>query len=481
MKEQGMSRKLVTVADVARWDREVDVLVAGLGCAGAAAAIEAARAGADVLVVERASGGGGTSAMSGGVIYLGGGTDLQRACGFEDSAEQMYAYLAASCGDAPDLDKLRPYCEHSVEHYDWFVELGLPFNPVFYPHYSGEPPGDEGLVYSGSENCHPYNEIARPAPRGHVAATANQTGWLLMQKLTEAVEASLATTLYDTRCTALVVDTAGAVVGALLANTDGELAVRVRGGVVLTTGGFICNSSMLEQYAPTAGRCLFKVGAEGDDGSGIGLGMAAGGHAINMEMGSISLPLTPPKSLQRGILVNGQGQRFINEDAYMGALGYSVLYGQQGRAWLILDEACWEKPEVERPISGVGESAEELEQTLGLPTGSLVATLAEYNRGAEQGSDPGFHKGESYLVPLRPPYGALDCTVENSMFAVFTLGGLATDADGRVLAADGAVVEGLYAAGRASACLAAPGYSSGLSIGDGTFFGRRAGRHATGL
>jgi len=108
MKEQGMSQKLVTVADVARWDREVDVLVAGLGCAGAAAAIEAARAGADVLVVERASGGGGTSAMSGGVIYLGGGTDLQRACGFEDSAEQMYAYLAASCGDAPDLDKLRP-------------------------------------------------------------------------------------------------------------------------------------------------------------------------------------------------------------------------------------------------------------------------------------------------------------------------------------------------------------------------------------
>jgi predicted oxidoreductase len=67
------------------------------------------------------------------------------------------------------------------------------------------------------------------------------------------------------------------------------------------------------------------------------------------------------------------------------------------------------------------------------------------------------------------------------MFAVFTLGGLATDADGRVLVADGGVVEGLYAAGRASACLAAPGYSSGLSIGDGTFFGRRAGRHATGL
>ena len=58
------------------------------------------------------------------------------------------------------------------------------------------------------------------------------------------------------------------------------------------------------------------------------------------------------------------------------------------------------------------------------------------------------------------------------------VGGLRTTVDGAVLTPDDEVVPGLYAAGRASACIAAPGYSSGLSIGDGTFFGRRAGRHA---
>ena len=86
---------------IERFDEEVDVLVVGLGAAGAAAALEAARAGADTLVLERAGGGGGTSAMSGGVLYLGGGTALQKACGFEDSAEAMFDYLRASCGESP--------------------------------------------------------------------------------------------------------------------------------------------------------------------------------------------------------------------------------------------------------------------------------------------------------------------------------------------------------------------------------------------
>ena len=84
------------------WDHEVDVLVVGLGAAGAAAALEASSQSADTWVVESSSAGGGTSAMSGGVIYLGGGTALQKACGFEDTPEAMFDYLMASCGDAPE-------------------------------------------------------------------------------------------------------------------------------------------------------------------------------------------------------------------------------------------------------------------------------------------------------------------------------------------------------------------------------------------
>ena len=102
-----------------------------------------------------------------------------------------------------------------------------------------------------------------------------------------------------------------------------------------------------------------------------------------------------------------------------------------------------------------------------------------FNRHAARGEDPLFGKREPYLKPLlTPPFGAIDCTTENARYAVFTLGGLATDVDGRVLDPEGRIIPGLYGAGRSTSGLAVGGYSSGLSLGDGLFFGRRAGRTA---
>jgi 3-oxo-5alpha-steroid 4-dehydrogenase len=381
-------------------------------------------------------------------------------------------------GPNPDEPKISVYCEQSIEHYQWFLDHDVPFNAVYYPGYSGEPPSCDGLVYSGNEDTWPYNEIARPAPRGHVPATPNQTGWLLMQKLVEAIEKSPAELITDTRALTLVVDDDGAVVGAVTKRDGEEFVILARKGVILTAGGFINDKDMLTNYAPLLRKCMFRVGAEGDDGSGIRLGLGVGAAAINMAMGSISLPITPPKNIIKGILVNAQGQRFVNEDAYMGALGEAALTHNDGKAYLLLDGETFVHPDVDREVSGVGETVEEIESAIGLPEGSLVSTVALYNKHAEKGEDPLFHKKSDYVVPLKPPYGAFDCTTENSLYAVFTLGGLQTTRDGQVLTAAGDIGPGLYGAGRTTACIAAPGYSSGLSIGDGTFFGRRAGRHA---
>ena len=79
---------LIDVAAIDRWQREADVVVVGLGAAGACAAIEARLAGAEVVVLERASGGGGLTATAAGHLYLGGGTRVQRACGFDDTVEE---------------------------------------------------------------------------------------------------------------------------------------------------------------------------------------------------------------------------------------------------------------------------------------------------------------------------------------------------------------------------------------------------------
>jgi succinate dehydrogenase/fumarate reductase flavoprotein subunit len=472
-----MRSGLRALSEIERFDEEVDVLVVGLGCAGAAAAIEAAGAGARCVVLERASGGGGTSALSGGVLYLGGGTRLQRACGFEDSPEAMFAYLMASVGDAPDEAKTRLYCEGSASHYDWIVAQGVPFKEAFYLGVSGEPPTDDGLVWSGSERCHPFCDVAKPAPRGHVPRHPHQTGHVLMKHLIESTRKSGARIEGDARVTALVLDADGAVVGAVASRFGEERSFRARGGVILATGGFIHADDMLQRFVPLALRCKVRVGAEGDDGSGIRLGVAAGAATLHMDKASISLPVTQPWGLKRGILVNAQGQRFINEDAYYGRLGEAALFHQNGRVYLVVDDEVFEEPDYVKRVAAVGADPEELEHELGLPGGSLVATLSVYNRHAEQSQDPVFGKQPAYLKPLTaPPFGAIDCTTEKAIYAAFTLGGLATDVDGRVLDPEGAAIPGLFGAGRATSGLSVGSYSSGLSLGDGSFFGRRAGR-----
>ena len=191
---------------VKSWDFEADVVVVGLGAAGACVAIEAAEAGADVLVLERASGGGGTSAMSGGLIYLGGGTPVQQACGFEDSPEEMYKFLMAACGPEPDAAKVRIFCDESVAHFHWLVEHGVPFKHSFYPEPFMEAPTDDCLVYSGGEDAYPFDRIAKPAPRAHKPQAPGAAGGFFMQRLVSATERSGARLVSDACCETLVAD-----------------------------------------------------------------------------------------------------------------------------------------------------------------------------------------------------------------------------------------------------------------------------------
>ena len=194
----------------------------------------------------------------------------------------------------------------------------------------------------------------------------------------------------------------------------------------------------------------------------------------NQEHWLLRLPVA-----HNAVLVNGQGQRFINEDAYLGRLGEYALLRNEGHAFLILDDATFARPDVPREIVAVGDSPAQLERELELPSGSLESTLRLYNEGAGRGEDPVFHKAAEWLTPLAtPPFAALDCRAASSIYAAFTLGGLCTSVDAAVLSEAGEPIPGLFAAGRSTALFTAPGYSSGLSIGDGTFFGRRAGRAA---
>ena len=461
-----------------RPDASADVVVVGFGCAGACAAIEAA-AEAEVLIVEGAPIGGGTSAAAHAILYLGGGTPIQQACGFEDSPQDMFRYLMAACGPDPDPELIEPYCEYSVEHFHWLCEQGVPWKPSFFPggHF---PESDDGLVFSGNERVHPFRDLAAPVPRGHVPRTRGPAGGLLMQKLTAAAIGAGARLQASERCEALVLEDDGRVVGVMLGSGSGERFVEARRGVVLSTGGFIWNDEMLRQYAPQLLRCQHRVGTPSDDGSGIRVGMAAGGATLGLDSGDVLLPLYPPAALKRGLLVDRHGQRFINEDAYHGRIGEFALDACDGDVWMIIDSSIDERPQnTPAPIAAVEDTIADLESALGMPTGGLQSTLSAYNAAAQRGRDPLFEKAAEFVAPLvSPPYAALDLRMESAHYGAFTLGGLQIDAWGRVRASGGDPVPGLFAAGRAASGVAKRGYSSGLSLGDSSFFGRRAGRKA---
>jgi len=480
------SGQAISIDDVPQWDLVTDVAVVGFGAAGSCAAIEACNAGADVDVFELASAPGGSAALSGGEVYVGGsgGTTIQRKHGFEDQTEDLHRYLMMSGGPAADQERVSLYSENAAKHYDWLEAQGVPFKGTYLPGKWIEPTTDDTLIWSGNEKAWPFSASAKPAPRGH---TVEFTGWgggkLFMEKLSERAIALGVKPHYDSRAVSLITDSSGAVQGLVVRSAGNNMYVQAKKGVILCAGGFIANREMVARYAPQALVCEQQVTAGNDDGSGIRMGISVGATTLNMHEFFATLPFFPPESLIKGIFINERGQRFINEDTYHGRVAHYVLRQPNGRVWLLVDNDIFARPLIQPniTIAAVGETWEEIEEELELEPGSLVATVTEFNRHAAEGKDPYLHKSEEWLRPLlTPPFAALSyCTGDIDGHA-FTLGGLATKPTGEVLNADGQPIAGLYAAGRTACGLPrwGEGYSSGMSLGDSTFFGRQAGLRA---
>ncbi len=471
----------VNASDVSSWSDEVDVLVIGFGIAGGCAAVSAATAGARVLVLERAAAAGGTTSMAGGHFYLGGGTAVQQATGHTDSADEMYKYLVAVSSE-PEHDKIRAYCDGSVEHFNWLEDLGFQFERSYFPGKAVIQPNTEGLMFTGNEKVWPFKDQAVPAPRGHKVPVPGDTGGagMVIDLLLKRADELGVQIRYETGATALIVDDGG-VVGVAWKHFNDTGVIRAK-AVVIAAGGFVMNPEMVAEYTPKLAEKPFVLGNTYDDGLGIRLGESAGGATKHMDQAFITAPAYPPSILLTGIIVNKDGKRFVTEDSYHSRTSGYVMDQPDSAAFLIVDEEHLERPEVPLvPLIDGWETVEEMEAALGIPQGNLVATLNRYNEHAARGEDPDFHKQPEFLAPQdKGPWGAFDLSLGKAMYAGFTVGGLATTVDGQVLRDDGTVVPGLYAAGACASNIAqdGKGYASGTQLGEGSFFGRRVGAHA---
>jgi 3-oxo-5alpha-steroid 4-dehydrogenase len=360
------------------WDIQADVVVVGFGAAGACAALEAAGAGSDVVVLDRFQGGGAT-ALSGGVVYAGGGTPQQREAGVSDSPEAMFGYLSLEVGDAVSPSTLLEFCQGSPAMLAWLERHGVPFEGSLCPDKTSYPTNRHYLYYSGSELS--ARDVAPPAPRGHRARGRGTSGGLLFARLAEAVRGSGTRVLEQTTAQRLVTEAGGRVIGIECSTLRGAprwartahrvlhrwsakpyvyapklgrllhrpvawterrngrpLLIGARRGVVLAAGGFVANRQMMREHAP-AYRGGLPLGTPGDDGSGIRLGADAGGATAFLDRVSLWRFISPPPALLRGVLVDRAGRRVCDESRYGAAIGEAIVTRHHGQAWLLADQA----------------------------------------------------------------------------------------------------------------------------------------------
>ncbi|MGA9872889.1 MAG: FAD-binding protein [Rhodococcus sp. (in: high G+C Gram-positive bacteria)] len=450
------------------WDLHTDVVVVGFGAAGAAACVTAAEAGAEVVALDRYSG-GGASTISGGVVYAGGGTSVQTHAGVEDSAEQMFAYLEREVGDAVSAATLRQFCEDSPAMVEWLQAHGVPFEASLCPYKTSYPSDRHYLYYSGSEAAGEFRAVATPAPRGHRAKGRGTSGKMLFGPLAASARRAGTTLVPQTRAVALVTEGERVVgvecrslrnaprpiralharIGALsakpgiyapglryllerrLARIEQRYAetfrVEARGGVVLSAGGFVADRTMMATHAPkyTGGIAL---GTAGDDGSGIALGTEIGGATAKLGNVSAWRFIVPPVPFLGSLLVDRAGERMVDESRYGAALGHAIVEKGGGRGWLLADADLVRDAKAQLPTQSMwfqrvqnaglmrtakrGNTIEEVARAAGVDPVGLRATVDLHNDAIGSASPDPFGKHDDFRRTVgRPPFTLFDAGI----------------------------------------------------------------------
>ena len=382
--------------DAVRWDAEADLVVVGCGGAGLAAALQGAESGLKVLALDR-SGGGGSTAINGGIIYAGGGTEVQTRAGITDTAEAMLQYLRGETQGVVSEATLRRFCEGSVQMMDWLGKHGVQFEARRYDLKTSYPPPGYSLYHSDSSLAATRAAISRPAPRGHKVwqPGGNTTATGFGYGFTDPMRASAGNLGVKfapySEVRQLIQDRAGRVLGVVAlqfepgseaekqyakwqalatkyvlmlppafpmagitlaiaaryqrkaaALEDQRVArnIRARKGVCLAAGGFVFNRAMVAHYAPKYLQGM-PLGNPGDDGSGIRLGQSVGGAVDRMSHLSAWRFIRPPAGLSWGPMVNGQGARIGDETLYGATIGFELIEHHEGKAFIVLDEPLY--------------------------------------------------------------------------------------------------------------------------------------------
>ncbi|MGF6544916.1 FAD-dependent oxidoreductase [Paraburkholderia youngii] len=546
-----------------------DLVVVGSGAAGLATAITARKRGLDVIVLEKEPVFGGTTALSGGVLWIPL-SKYGRQQNPADTVERVREYMMSETGNNYDAAAVECFVENGPKMVEFFErETETKFVPTLYPDYHPDAPG--GVDIGRSILAAPYDirglgkdlrRLKQPLEtitfmgmmfnssnadlKHFFRATKSIVSFLYVARRLATHIKELALYRRGINVTsgnalaarlaksALAIDIpiltstpvkellskSGKVTGVRASAADGELRITARHGVVLACGGFPHDLKRIAQVYPHV-----KRGGEhlsptpvGNTGDGLTLAEKVGG-AVKLGFADAAawMPVSKvpfgkgrtgvfPHLLDRykpGVIgVLRSGQRFTNESNSYHDVGAALMRACEGERetamWLICDKVAlgkyglgYAKP-APMPVGPLlrkgylikGDTIGELARNCGIAPDALEMTVHAYNRDAERGEDPAFHRGRTsfnrYLAdPDHKPNPCVATIATGPFYAVKvvmgdlgTFDGLETSVTGEVLRADGSEIEGLYAVGNDRRSVMGGNYpGAGITHGPNMTFG----------
>jgi len=487
----------------AKWDREADVVVMGTGGAALVSAIMAHDQGAKVIIIEKAEQMGGTTAFSGGVLWIPMNRYGKEA-GISDSREEALTYIKRlTNGKEPNPELLEVFVDNGHQMIDYLHDhTPLRFTiPKGYPEYYATLPGGKT---TGGRSLDPvpfeldqigeWGALVRnnPAFPPLTLEEGGAVGGVDFMKIAERMENNIVTmgrsliaslfkavldrgieTLTQTPGKELVVNDAGDVIG-LIAEREGKpFSIGARKGVVLASGGFEWNKELVKTFLK--GEVTHPLSPAGNDGDGLIMAMEAGAALGNMSEAWWYPAMQDPtfeyedrvlnmlgggRMGPNSIVVNRHGKRFVHEGVTYNDMPKSFYeydpvaleWPNEPPVWMIFDQHLKDKMMVVTMMPGepapdwVAQSGDirELAGKIGVDPDGLEQTVKQWNDNARKGVDPEFSRGKTFFENLGGGGGNAEAnigTIEQAPFYALPIyfGTLGTSG-GPKINADGQVV-----------------------------------------
>ncbi|WP_410480587.1 FAD-binding protein [Pseudomonas plecoglossicida] len=555
---------------------QYDVIVVGSGAGAMTSAVFLADQGFSVLVLEKSDKFGGTSAISGGGIWIPNNHYFARQGG-NDSVEQARRYLDAAAGGQVDPARLQAYLDNAPKMIEALTRCSrvryavAAKYPDYYPHLPGALPGGRTLdpeLFDSSLLGAELDNLRKPSPStllmGRIAWTARDAhkamarsfGWRLLilrlmlrykldfkwrrksrfdrrAALGSSLVCSLRRSLMDRNIPLwlnsdfreLLMEH-GRVTGVRVCRDGRDINLQARQGVILASGGFEQNQALREQYLPKPTRMAWSATPPGNNtGAALQAGLAQGAATALMDWAwwapTIAVPgedkprgIFAERAFPGAIVVNGHGQRFVNEAApyleFVDAMHRDNTRsgGRSVPAWVIFDghfrfnyamgplmpaqvmPDSRLRKEWRDTLYWKADTLEALAGKIGIDAQGLASTVDKVNDYARSGVDLDFGRGGNVfdryygdcnikpnpcLAPLRKgPYYAMRLDAGD----IGTKGGLLTNAQAQVVREDGSAIAGLYAIGNCSASVMGTSYpGAGGTLGPAMTFAYVAANH----